>query len=223
MYNYYYISHNCVWSLTLLPLFCIFCRQLAEIIFFGLIHYSLLFVSPQVLRLLINHMDSDEESWKGYLYTLALFANSLVSAVTFHFFSQLISVASLQMRSSLISMVYRKSLRLSNQARRLFTVGEITNLMSIDAQRMVETFPYSNHMWIGPFNFLLAMIFLYMELGPSSLAGLTALLIITPVNTWAGRIGLRLQKDQLKKKDARLKLMNELLAGIKVLKLYAWE
>jgi len=132
-------------------------------------------------------------------------------------------VTSLQMRSSVISSVYRKALKLSNQARRQFTVGEITNLMSIDAQRIVETFPYLNQVWTAPFTIVLCMIFLYIELGVSSLAGLATLLFIIPVNLWAGRVALRLQKDQLEKKDARLKLMNEILAGVKVLKLYAWE
>ena len=33
----------------------------------------------------------------------------------------------------------------------------------------------------------------------------------------------QLQEEQLKAKDSRIKLMNEILPGIKVLKLYAWE
>ncbi len=93
----------------------------------------------------MNHVDNlDEESWKGYFYAAALFASSLVWTVTFHLYNQELSVTSLQMRSSVVSMVYRKSLHLSGRARRKFTVGEITNLMSIDAQRIVETFPFMN-------------------------------------------------------------------------------
>ena len=37
------------------------------------------------------------------------------------------------------------------------------------------------------------------------------------------KIGEVLQTAQLKAKDSRIKLMNEILSGIKVLKLYAWE
>ena len=33
----------------------------------------------------------------------------------------------------------------------------------------------------------------------------------------------RLQKKQMKHKDMRVKLLNEILSGIKVLKMYAWE
>ncbi len=77
--------------------------------------------------------------------------------------------------------------------------------------------------WTAPYTIGLSLYFLYVELGVAALAGLGALLLIIPVNLWALKVGLELQKDQLEKKDARLKLMNEILAGIKVLKLYAWE
>ena len=33
----------------------------------------------------------------------------------------------------------------------------------------------------------------------------------------------RLQQEQLKNKDQRIKMINEILGGIKVLKLYGWE
>ena len=33
----------------------------------------------------------------------------------------------------------------------------------------------------------------------------------------------RLQEKQMKHKDMRIKLLNEILSGIKVLKMYAWE
>lgn len=38
-----------------------------------------------------------------------------------------------------------------------------------------------------------------------------------------GKVAETLQKQQLDAKDSRIKLMNEVLAGMKVLKLYAWE
>ena len=199
-------------------------KNFIGIFLLGIAHYTLTFVNPHALKLLVNHVDNlDEEDWKGYFYSAVLFGSSIVWTVTFHLYNQELSITSLQMRSSVVSMVYRKSLRLSNRARRKFTVGEITNLMSIDAQRIVETFPYMNHVWTAPYTIGLALYFLYLELDLAALAGLGALLLIIPVNIWAMQVGLKLQKDQLEKKDARMKLMNEILAGIKVLKLYAWE
>lgn len=40
---------------------------------------------------------------------------------------------------------------------------------------------------------------------------------------WSVPLPLSLQAKQMKFKDSRIKLMSEILGGIKVLKLYAWE
>ena len=44
-----------------------------------------------------------------------------------------------------------------------------------------------------------------------------------PANTWIGRKMKQYQFAQMKTKDRRTRLMDEILSGIKVLKLYAWE
>ena len=67
------------------------------------------------------------------------------------------------------------------------------------------------------------MCLVYLELGPAALAGVAVLAVLVPFNAAGSKFGEILQTKQLKAKDSRIKLMNEILAGIKVLKLYAWE
>lgn len=49
------------------------------------------------------------------------------------------------------------------------------------------------------------------------------MIILIPVNAYFINKFKVLQILQMKHKDERVKLMNEILSGIKVLKLYAWE
>ena len=70
---------------------------------------------------------------------------------------------------------------------------------------------------------VLAMILLYRELGPSSFAGVAVLAVITPLNMLGTKKGQALMEKQMEYRDMRMKQMNEILPGIKVLKLYAWE
>lgn len=49
------------------------------------------------------------------------------------------------------------------------------------------------------------------------------MVILIPVNGVIANKVKELQIRQMKNKDDRVKLMNEILGGIKVLKLYAWE
>ncbi|XP_072502792.1 ATP-binding cassette sub-family C member 3 isoform X1 [Notamacropus eugenii] len=61
------------------------------------------------------------------------------------------------------------------------------------------------------------------NLGPSVLAGVALMILLIPLN---GAIAMKtraLQVEQMGYKDSRIKLMSEILSGIKVLKLYAWE
>ena len=51
----------------------------------------------------------------------------------------------------MISAITRKTLKLSNNARKKFTIGQITNLVSVDAQRVMETFPYTAFLWAAPY------------------------------------------------------------------------
>ncbi len=119
-------------------------------------------------------------------------------------------------RTALVSAIYRKALLLSNSAKRESTVGEIVNLMSIDVQRCTEFSQFAYFLWSGPFLIGVAIYFLWGILGPSSLAGLFIMVLMLPVNAFiAGRIR-KLQIVQMKKKDERVKLMNEMLSGIKV-------
>lgn len=71
----------------------------------------------------------------------------------------------------MLSAVYRKSLRLSNDTRRKFTIGEITNLMSVDAERVQETFQFVHQLWTAPYTIILALFFLYQEVGVAAFAG----------------------------------------------------
>ena len=117
----------------------------------------------------------------------------------------------------------RKMLKLSNNARKKFTIGQITNLVSVDAQRCLEAIPYLCILWSAPYQATLGMILVYKELGMPALAGAAVLVVLVPLNAITSKLGQLLQASQLKAKDSRIKVMNEILSGIKVLKLYAWE
>ncbi|XP_022835136.1 multidrug resistance-associated protein 1 isoform X1 [Spodoptera litura] len=183
----------------------------------------LMFISPQLLKLLIGFVQGKEQLWKGYVYAVALLACATVQTMLLaHYFTRMYLVG-MRIRTALTSAIYRKSLRMSNAARKESTVGEIVNLMSVDAQRFVELTAYLNMIWSAPLQIALALYFLWGILGPSVLAGLAVMIILIPVNGLIANRVKTLQIRLMKYKDERVKLMNEVLNGIKVLKMYAWE
>ncbi|GAV03421.1 hypothetical protein RvY_13847 [Ramazzottius varieornatus] len=182
------------------------------------------FVSPQILRLLIGFVsDHSVPSWKGYVYAVGLLIVATAQTLILGQYFQLSMRTGMHVRAAVIAAVYRKALRITAAAKRSSTVGEIVNLMSVDSQRFMDLMGYIQILWSGPLQIALAMYFLWQTLGPSILAGLGVMVLMVPINAAiAGRTRM-LQISQMKEKDGRIKLMTEILNGIKVLKLYAWE
>nr|XP_043873402.1 multidrug resistance-associated protein 1 isoform X1 [Solea senegalensis] len=203
--------------LTFGPYFLISCL-------YKIIQDILMFVGPEILRLLIHFVnDSSAPSWQGYFYTALLFICTCVQSLILQKYFHVCFVSGMRLRSAVIGAVYRKALVISSAARRSSTVGEIVNLMSVDAQRFMDLITYINMIWSAPLQVVLALYFLWQNLGPSVLAGVAVMVLMVPVNAVIAMKTKTYQVAQMKSKDNRIKLMNEMLNGIKVLKLYAWE
>lgn len=67
------------------------------------------------------------------------------------------------------------------------------------------------------------MCFFSFSLGISVLGGFFFMVILIPINGYLTSVAKKLQIKQMKLKDERVKAMNEILSGIKIIKLYGWE
>ncbi|XP_022092710.1 multidrug resistance-associated protein 1-like [Acanthaster planci] len=184
----------------------------------------LVFASPELLKQLIRYTeDKSIPRWQGYFYAFLIFAAALVQSVLQHQHFHITTTVGMQLRTAIIGAIYRKSLVLSNSARRSATTGEIINLMSVDAQRCMDLCTFINTLWASPLQVIIALYLLWQVLGPVVMAGFAVTLLLIPVNAIIAVNIRKLQALQMEAKDSRIKLMSEILNGIKVLKLYAWE
>ncbi|KAK2566746.1 Multidrug resistance-associated protein 1 [Acropora cervicornis] len=174
-------------------------------VFFKLIYVVLMFVQPYLLGLLIEYAENkgnDANSWKGYVYVVSMVVVATCQVLASQQAIHISFTTAMRVHASIIGAVYAKSLSLSQMSRRISTAGETMNLMTVDAQRVVTLVETFNQLWSAPLQICVAVYFLYVTMGVAVMAGLV---------------------KQLKNSDERIKLMNEVLSGIKVLKLYAWE
>ena len=190
----------------------------------GLVTYAVTFLSPLFLKLLILFIGSrEEETWKGYLFALLLFVVSVLRVIFVHQQEFILVQMTNRVRCSLVSLVLRKSLALSSGARKKYTSGELTNLVAVDCQRLLDCSYSLLDIWSGPYQILLAFIFLYFELGVAAFVGLGLMAFCVTGSLLFGKFIKKFEEVLLRQKDARMKFMSEILQGIKVLKLYAWE
>uniref|UniRef100_A0A8B9JVZ3 ATP-binding cassette, sub-family C (CFTR/MRP), member 3 n=1 Tax=Astyanax mexicanus TaxID=7994 RepID=A0A8B9JVZ3_ASTMX len=162
-------------------------------------------------------------SWWGFALAFMMFGCALLQTLILHQHFQYCFVTGMRLRTAIIGAIYRKSLVITNEAKRSSTVGEVVNLMSVDAQRFMDLTTFLNMLWSAPLQIILALFFLWQTLGPSVLAGVAVMILLIPFNAVIAMKTRAYQVEQMQYKDARIKLMNEILNGIKVLKLYAWE
>ncbi|GFY69160.1 multidrug resistance-associated protein 1 [Trichonephila inaurata madagascariensis] len=181
------------------------------------------FVNPIILDELIAFVGSNDPYWKGFIFAAGMFFAALIESFLSGQYEYRIYVIATRIRSCIISVVYKKALVLSNSARKNFTVGEVVNLMSVDTQRMMDYVQMVNLLWSAPLQIIIAIYLLWQQLGIATLGGLFVMILMIPINGFITYFIRSSQVLLMKDKDRRTKLMNEILNGIKVLKLYAWE
>lgn len=59
-----------------------------------------------------------------------------------------------------------QALVITNAAKRSSTVGEVVNLMSVDAQRFMDLTTFLNMLWSAPLQIMLALYFLWQVCAP---------------------------------------------------------
>uniref|UniRef100_A0A669EZI3 ABC-type glutathione-S-conjugate transporter n=1 Tax=Oreochromis niloticus TaxID=8128 RepID=A0A669EZI3_ORENI len=189
-------------------------------------HDAFMFAIPQVLSLLLDFMrDEDAPLWKGYFYATLMFLLSCLQSLFNHQYMYTCFTVGMRVKTAVMGLVYRKSLVINSSARRTCTVGEIVNLVSADTQKLMDFVVYFNAVWLAPIEIALCLFFLWQHLGPSALAGIATVILIFPLNGFIAkkRSKLQVKEIQMKFMDGRIRLMNEILNGIKILKFYAWE
>ncbi|KAG6950353.1 hypothetical protein JG688_00014194 [Phytophthora aleatoria] len=192
--------------------------------FLKLIHDSLQFVGPMIIKDIIAYLsDPTAPLSEGLTYAAVIFVSGVVQSFALRQYFFYCYETGLQFRSAIVTAVFEKSLMLSAAARQQRTSGEITNLMSIDAQRLQDTTPYLHAVWYAAFQIVVSCVLLWQQIGVATFAGVAVILLVIPLMAVISKVMRKLQQRLMKVKDERIKICVEVLSGIKVVKLKAWE
>lgn len=202
----------------------VFGPQFAFAGLFKTVNDALIFVGPVLLAALINFIQTPTEPfWHGLLYAFGMGCASVVQSLFIHMYFFRVFRTGQQIRASIAGLVYRKAFSMSFDSRKKYTVGEMVNHQSVDSSRLETTMQYLHMVWSGPIQIAVSLALLYRIVGVSVFAGLTVLLLMIPINIQISRKLSVLQKAMMSYKDARNKVINEVLQGIRVIKYFAWE
>uniref|UniRef100_A0A8C2MSJ9 ATP-binding cassette sub-family C member 10 n=1 Tax=Cricetulus griseus TaxID=10029 RepID=A0A8C2MSJ9_CRIGR len=181
----------------------------------------LAFSGPLLLSLLVGFLEEGQEPLShGLLYVLGLASGSVISAVLQNQYGYEVRKVTLQARVAVLSILYRKALQLGPSRP---PTGEALNLLGTDSERLLNFAGSFHEAWGLPLQLAITLYLLYQQVGMAFVAGLVLALLLVPVNKVIATRIMSSNQEMLRHKDARVKLMTELLNGIRVIKFFGWE
>lgn len=127
------------------------------------LHRSL---QPLFLIGLISYYDQNKEvnsSFEAFYFATGVILCSALSVMVIHPYMLGTMHVGMKMRVAMCSMIYRKSLRLSQGALATTTAGQMVNLISNDVGRLDLATIFVHYLWVGPLETLLITYLMYRE------------------------------------------------------------
>ncbi|KAI9273715.1 P-loop containing nucleoside triphosphate hydrolase protein [Sporodiniella umbellata] len=194
----------------------------------------LLFGPPFFLNKIIIYIESPngEPVSTAFFYVLGLFITNSAQSLFLQQGLYIGRVLGIRIQSILIGEVFSKSLRRRDQSGSSNEDGQkptddkksnVNNLLSVDAQKVAEITAYIFYIYSYPLQIIISIWSLYKLLGNAALWGVLVMIMCQPVTYYVSSRFEKLHESVMSATDNRLKLMNELLSAIRIVKFFAWE
>ncbi|ORZ36525.1 hypothetical protein BCR44DRAFT_1432066 [Catenaria anguillulae PL171] len=156
----------------------------------------------------------------GILWVLLLAGATGIHALFRHNYGFLTQFTAAKMRTSLMAAVFAKSLRMPSHS---ISPGVVVNLLSNDTAILDALNVHGHQLYLAPFETLVCAYWLYRELGWPGLVGLAVIALMVVQQQWFGRMYQQARSKTVKWRDARVRLMTDLVQGIAVVKFNSWQ
>ncbi|CAG9823076.1 unnamed protein product [Phaedon cochleariae] len=197
--------------------------------FFGLLMFLqcilLKTMLPIVVAEYLKYFDgADVTDNTGWCLGAVIVALALADVFVHHHCQVGFSRIGMRARTACSSMVYRKILRLSQSSLDKIDSNRLVSLLSNDVMKIDIAAPLEPHLYIMPIQYLGATFVLYDCVGLAGFAGLLVMLFQSvPLQYCLSKIQSVFMKRITLIAEKRIGLTKEIINGIQMIKLNAWE
>lgn len=160
---------------------------------------------------------------KGIGITFGLLVLQLIGAICIQHCFHLTFSTGILARSGLISAIFSRSLHLTNHSRSLLPNGKLVTLISSDVTRVQTMLELGILGFASPIQIIVCLIMLLVYLGPSALAGFAIFVFAMPPLLLVMGTLKKMRIHSVSWTDTRIKLIQEVLGNMKIIKFFAWE
>ncbi|KAJ2946419.1 hypothetical protein O0L34_g12458 [Tuta absoluta] len=183
-------------------------------------------IKPLVFAGLLNYWTVDSKMTKmeaGY-YALGLVGINSVTAMTQHHYNMFTRRFALRVKVACSALIYRKLLRVNQASIGDVAAGKLVNLLSGDISRFDYAFIFLNDLWVTPIKVGFVLYLMWDMAGYAPFVGLVSVTIMMlPLQAILTKLSAVYRRKMATRTDQRIKLMAEIINGIQVIKMYAWE
>ncbi|GEQ67234.1 hypothetical protein JCM33374_g898 [Metschnikowia sp. JCM 33374] len=207
-------------------------KNLAKGLFFQLFDIACVTAAPFLLQgfILFIYESSDLSGGKtappvikGFAFALGIFLCSFIKFISFNQYFMVFFACSFSIKSAMTCLIYEKALKLSPEAKKEKSTGDIVNHVAVDVNDISMSLETCSEVFVIPLRLVLCLAALYKLLGNAMWAGLLTAVVLVPLSTRITTAIYSLYNTQMEYKDARTRLTSEILNSVKSIKLYSWE
>ncbi|CAM1312044.1 ABCC4 (predicted) [Pycnogonum litorale] len=181
-------------------------------------------IFPILLGMLLKQMRKETyDARKEIQLAAGMIFVLLFLPITRNIFLRFAHLTGFKIRYALTSIVYKKVLKLTSDDYTKINTGKLLNLMSSEFKQYEHIIAQIFYIFIGPMQNLIAAVIIWKEIGALAGAGTIIFILVVPIQLVLGRKIVQIRSKVSLLSDERVKLMNDILRGMKVIKMYAWE
>ncbi|KAL3285857.1 hypothetical protein HHI36_000377 [Cryptolaemus montrouzieri] len=199
-----------------------------DIVFDGLLvllYQMLKLPEPFLLGYFLSYFSQNSEISKevALFILFSLISMNGIRTVLFAHMKLSCQETALKIRASCGGLIQAKVLKLSKSSSQDKAAKNILNLISNDLNRFDIYSYFVHYIWVTPVCLLSILYMLYCDAGIPGLVGIIWFIMTMFLQSYVAKVAGLYRTKIGKKTDKRLKIMEELLTGIQVIKMYAWE
>ncbi|XP_076853428.1 ATP-binding cassette sub-family C member 8 [Brachyhypopomus gauderio] len=182
-------------------------------------------ITPPVKLLGVHFISSQAFLANAYVLAVLLFLSLLLQRTFLQASYYVAMETGIKLRGAIQCKIYNKIMHLctANMSMGNLTAAQICSLVAMDTDQLMWFCFLCPNLWAMPVQITIGVILLYYLLGFSALIGALIITVLAPLQYLVATQLSWAQKSTLEYSSQRLKKTNELLRGIKLVKLYAWE
>ncbi|XP_063682425.1 ATP-binding cassette sub-family C member 10-like [Bolinopsis microptera] len=179
---------------------------------------------PVILNLFLHELERSSPNLvsSGLYLTLLVVVSTVKAFVGAHLKFELRKLG-MRLKGALISELFSKVLNINFARLRSFSVGQISNFATEDANAISSHLYALMDIWAIPLELIIILVLLYHYIGMSFLSVLGFCILTTPLNIYVTSKFEKHEDKLMKQRDDRLKLIYEIFANIKTVKFFSWE